>query len=61
VSLWDMRTGVHLQSFKGHLSAVNHVTFNKKGDTLLSTDAEGVYRVWDIRMVTERASFDTGL
>jgi WD40 repeat protein len=27
---------------------------------VLSTDADGIVKVWDIRMVSERASIDTG-
>jgi hypothetical protein len=31
-----------------------------QGDTVASSDADGVVKVWDIRMVTERLSIQTG-
>jgi sperm-associated antigen 16 protein len=44
------------QTFYGHTNAVNDVTFSLRGDVLASCDADGVVRLWDIRMVAESGS-----
>jgi WD40 repeat protein len=54
VSMWDTRTGLCVQTFYGHGNAVNDVAFSMRGDALASCDADGVVRVWDVRMVAER-------
>lgn len=40
---------------------MNSVGFNVRGDRIASCDSDGMVRVWDVRMVKEEASFDTGL
>jgi len=37
------------------LNSVNSANFNLKGDLLVSGDADGVVKVWDIRMVKEKS------
>ncbi|RYG44178.1 hypothetical protein EON67_12060, partial [archaeon] len=56
----DVRTGLCVQTFYGHTNAVNDVVFSLRGDAVASCDADGVVRVWDIRMVSERASATLG-
>jgi sperm-associated antigen 16 protein len=60
VSLWDTRTALCVQTFYGHGNAVNDVCFNLQGDTLVSCDSDGYVKVFDIRMVVERASAYVG-
>ena len=37
------------------------MAFNIRGDSIVSTDSDGMVRVWDVRMVKEICNFDTGL
>jgi WD40 repeat protein len=43
-----------VQTFYGHRNAVNSVGFSLRGDTVVSGDADGVVKLWDVRMVAER-------
>jgi WD40 repeat protein len=60
VSIWDARSGLCIQSFYGHTNAVNDVVFSLAGDTIASCDADGHVKVWDVRMVAERATISLG-
>merc|ERR1711934_1170090 len=60
VSLWDARTGLCMQTFYGHMNACNSVAFNNTGDCVMSSDADGVVKLWDVRMVHERMHIETG-
>eukprot|EP00692_Jakoba_bahamiensis_P001345 EC685079.1.p1 GENE.EC685079.1~~EC685079.1.p1 ORF type:complete len:167 (+),score=32.18 EC685079.1:27-527(+) len=42
----------------GHGNACNSVAFSLRGDTIASTDADGIVKLWDVRMVQESASGD---
>jgi WD40 repeat protein len=61
VSLWDIRTSLCVQTFYGHNNAVNSTQFNIRGDTIASSDCDGITKIWDVRMVRELAQFDSGL
>ena len=39
---------------------VNHLCFNSQGDVIVSADADGVVKLWDVRMVAEALSVDCG-
>ncbi len=41
-------------------NSVNHVAMNYRGDTIASGDADGVVRLWDVRMVAERGAVAAG-
>jgi WD40 repeat protein len=60
LSLWDLRSGLCTQTFYGHHNAVNHASFSVRGDTLVSSDADGIVKVWDVRMVGELRHIVTG-
>ena len=60
ISMWDCRTGLCIQTFYGHTNACNHATFNLRGDCIASTDADGIVKFWDVRMVSERLSVAVG-
>ena len=60
VSLWDARTGLCAQTFYGHLNSCNSVVFDLKGEFVASCDADGVIKLWDVRMVAGMASIDVG-
>jgi len=49
-----------MQTFYGHMNACNSVAFNNRGDCVVSTDADGVVKLWDIRMVHERLHINSG-
>jgi WD40 repeat protein len=52
--MWDLRSGLCTQTFFGHGNAVSHVSFNLQGDSIVSSDADGTLKLWDIRSVSER-------
>lgn len=60
VSIWDMRTGLTVQTFFGHLNCINDCVFSIGGQYIASCDSDGIVKVWDIRMVEEVCSLDTG-
>ena len=55
-----MRTGLTVQTFYGHLNAINDTQFSIGGQYVASCDSDGVVKVWDIRMVQEIMNVDTG-
>eukprot|EP00983_Pelagomonas_calceolata_P096603 1158146-Pelagomonas_calceolata.AAC.6 len=44
-------SGLCSQTFYGHMNSCNAGVFNLMGNTLASTDADGVLKLWDTRMV----------
>ena len=60
LSIWDMRTGLTVQTFYGHLNAINDAIFSIGGQYIASCDSDGILKVWDIRMVQEMLQIDTG-
>jgi WD40 repeat protein len=56
--LWH--SGLCTQTFYGHLNSCNAATFNLMGTVLASTDADGMLKLWDTRMVAEILSINTG-
>lgn len=59
--MWDIRTSTCVQTFYGHNNSVSSTKFNNMGDHIVSCDSDGITKVWDIRMVKEVHSFDSGL
>ena len=53
VSIWDIRTGLTIQTFYGHMNSVNEVIFNFRGDVVGSCDGNGIVKQWDIINVKE--------
>jgi len=46
VKLWDVNTGAVLQTFTGHISAVNSVAFRPNGLYILSGSADETIKLW---------------
>lgn len=46
ISIWDMRLGLTVQTFNGHLNTVNDVVFNARGDVLYSCDGDGIIKAF---------------
>ena len=59
-SIWDMRTGLTVQTFYGHLNTINDCVFSIGGQYVSTCDSDGIVKVWGIRMVQELLSIDTG-
>ena len=55
-----MRTGLTVQTFYGHLNTINDAVFSTGGQYISTCDSDGIVKLWDIRMVQEIASIDTG-
>jgi WD40 repeat protein len=53
VSVWDPRSGLSTCTFYGHRNSCNSVAFTQAGTSLASADADGVVKLWDVRMVAE--------
>ena len=60
MSVWDGRSGLCVQTLYGHSNSCNHLKINNRGDIIVSADADGVVKVWDIRMVAELGTIDAG-
>lgn len=68
ISLWDIRSNLCVQTFNGHNNAVNSLAFNLavsenlngQGDQLVSGDADGIVKIWDVKMVREIGNYDCG-
>lgn len=60
ISFWDSRTGICSQTLFGHLNTINHALFTMNGKSFASCDADGVVKLWDLRMTCEIESFETG-
>jgi WD40 repeat protein len=53
VSLWDARSQLCTHTLYGHHNSCNAAVFNLAGSTIASTDADGVVKLWDVRMAAE--------
>lgn len=60
LSIWDMRTGLTVQTFYGHLNAIKDAVFSAGGHLIASCDSDGILKAWDIRMVQELMQVDCG-
>ena len=49
-----------MQTFYGHLNAINDCGFSIGGQYIASCDSDAIVKVWDIRMVQEVMQVDTG-
>ncbi len=48
IILWRSSDGKEIRSFRGSLSAINHVEFNRQGNSILSLCDDGTSMIWDI-------------
>ena len=46
VRLWEVSTGRHLQTFKGHTGFVNSVSFSPDGNTIASGGQDKIIHLW---------------
>lgn len=60
VSLWDLRSGLCIQVY-GHNNAVVNSSFNIRGDSIVSSDSDGVVKIFDVRAAEERLEIATCL
>ncbi len=49
-----------MQTFYGHLNAINDTVFSIKGEYIASCDSDGIVKIWDIRKVHEVCQVDAG-
>ena len=54
VRLWDVESGVELQSKRRHKDAVNKLAFSPDGKTLASSSMDNVIRIWRVLERLER-------
>lgn len=53
MSIWDPRSGLSTSTFYGHRNSCNSVCYTHNGSSLVSADADGLVKLWDVRMVAE--------
>jgi WD40 repeat protein len=47
VKIWDVSTGIEVQTLIGHTDIVDRVTFSPNGNQLASGSSDGTVRLWD--------------
>lgn len=47
IKMWDVLTGIDVNTFSGHQAPVNSIHLSKDGNLLVSADQEGTIIVWD--------------
>ena len=60
VQLWDVATGKHLETLKGHSSVVSAVVFSPDGRTMASGSHDQTVRLWNIETRRELMQLDPG-
>lgn len=55
-----MRSGLAVQTFYGHRNSCNCAVYSAGGTTIASSDADGVVKLWDVRMVAEVLTIQAG-
>ncbi|MCK5077912.1 MAG: WD40 repeat domain-containing protein, partial [Calditrichia bacterium] len=58
IKLWDVKTGMEIQTLEGHSKYVQSIAFSPDGKYLLSGASDNSLRVWDINTGEEIRSFD---
>jgi WD40 repeat protein len=58
VTLWDVATGGHLLTLKGHQASVESVTFSPDGTLLAASSGNGTIRLWPA--ATQKELKETG-
>lgn len=49
-----------MQTFYGHMNAINDAVFSIGGQYVASVDADGIAKIWDIRLVSQLLTVDVG-
>ncbi|MEO9854095.1 MAG: caspase family protein [Reichenbachiella sp.] len=47
IKMWDVRTGIDINTFNAHTSGINCIELSKNGKHLISGDQEGKLIIWD--------------
>jgi len=59
-SIWDMRTALTAHTYYGHLNAINDAVWSIGGEYISTCDADGIVKLYDIRMCQEVLNIDIG-
>ncbi|MCG9129428.1 PD40 domain-containing protein [Candidatus Poribacteria bacterium] len=50
INLWDLTTGIKINTLIGHTGWIREITFNPNGSIIASVDSENVLQLWDVGM-----------
>lgn len=48
VTIWEPRSGAYVLTLSGHTSPIKEVAFNADGRTLVSSEIDGLTRIWNL-------------
>ena len=58
--MWDIKSGLLVTTFYGHLASLNGICLSESEREIISCDAEGVVKLWDLKMMKLRGEINCG-
>lgn len=60
VSMWDIKSGLLINTFYGHTSSINNLDISETENEVITCDAEGLVKLWDVRTMKCRGDINCG-
>lgn len=58
--MWDIKSGLLVTTFYGHMASINDICLSESEKEIVSCDAEGVIKLWDLKMMKLRGEVNCG-
>lgn len=58
--MWDIKSGLLVTTFYGHMSSINALNLSESENEIITCDAEGVVKLWDLKMMKLRGEVNCG-